>query len=193
MGTNECSQPASKSSWDSQDFGDVNMVLKMVHFHKSSRPQWVNIVLRRRFMQFCVLWYCGLLPVSFIHSFQGHDINIWTDHTITPVPLAQPWGEWTKTCSMLHTKQNVTGSRQHLVLLLKICYSLQIVQTHLSKIPIASSYLLFLVDTFKLCFARNPDCVRYCILSTSIIGRDDIRWYVYHLLIFLYYKKDMKL
>ena len=42
MGTNECSQPASKSSWDSQDFGDVNMVFKMVHFHKSSRPQWVN-------------------------------------------------------------------------------------------------------------------------------------------------------
>ena len=43
MGTNECSQPASKSSWDSQDFGDVNMVLKMAHFHKSSRPQWVNV------------------------------------------------------------------------------------------------------------------------------------------------------
>ena len=42
MGTNECSQPASKSSWDSQDFGDVNMVLKMAQFHKSSRPQWVN-------------------------------------------------------------------------------------------------------------------------------------------------------
>ena len=47
MGTNECSQPASKSSWDSQDFGDVNMVLKMVHFHKSSRPQWVNEHLER--------------------------------------------------------------------------------------------------------------------------------------------------
>ena len=44
MGTNECSQPASKSSWESQDFGDVNMVLKMVHFHKSSRPQWVKWV-----------------------------------------------------------------------------------------------------------------------------------------------------
>ena len=29
MDTNECSQPASKSSWDSQDFGDINMVLKM--------------------------------------------------------------------------------------------------------------------------------------------------------------------
>ena len=42
MGTNECSQLASKSSWDSQDFGDVNMVLKMLHFHKSSRPQWVK-------------------------------------------------------------------------------------------------------------------------------------------------------
>ena len=28
MGTNECSQPASKFSWDSQDFGDISMVLK---------------------------------------------------------------------------------------------------------------------------------------------------------------------
>ena len=27
MGTNECSQLASKSSWDSQDFGDISMVL----------------------------------------------------------------------------------------------------------------------------------------------------------------------
>ena len=26
----------------SQDFGDVNMVVKMAHFYKSSRPQWVN-------------------------------------------------------------------------------------------------------------------------------------------------------
>ena len=42
MGTIECSQPASKSSWDSQDFGDINMVLKMAHFRKSIRPQWVN-------------------------------------------------------------------------------------------------------------------------------------------------------
>ena len=42
MGTNECSQSASKSSWDSQDFGGVNMVLKMARFHKSSRPQWVK-------------------------------------------------------------------------------------------------------------------------------------------------------
>ena len=42
MGTNEYSQPASKSSWDGQDFGDVKMVVKMAHFHKSSRPQWVK-------------------------------------------------------------------------------------------------------------------------------------------------------
>ena len=28
MDTIECSQPASKSSWDSQDFGDSSMVLK---------------------------------------------------------------------------------------------------------------------------------------------------------------------
>ena len=27
MGTNECSQPASKSSWDSEDFGDITMGL----------------------------------------------------------------------------------------------------------------------------------------------------------------------
>ena len=42
MGTNECSQSASKSSWDSQDFGGINMVLKMAHFHKSFRPQLVK-------------------------------------------------------------------------------------------------------------------------------------------------------
>ena len=42
MGTNECSQPASKSSWDSQDFGDISMVLKMAHFRKSTGPRWMN-------------------------------------------------------------------------------------------------------------------------------------------------------
>ena len=42
MGTNECSQPASKSSWNSQDFGDISMVLKMADFRKSIGPQWVN-------------------------------------------------------------------------------------------------------------------------------------------------------
>ena len=38
MGTNECSQSASEFSWDSQDFGDVRMVLKMVRFRKSTSP-----------------------------------------------------------------------------------------------------------------------------------------------------------
>ena len=42
MGTIECSQPASKSSWDSQDFGDISMVFKMAHFRKSTGPRWVN-------------------------------------------------------------------------------------------------------------------------------------------------------
>ena len=42
MGTIECSQPTSKSSWDSQDFGDISMVLKMAHFRKSTGPRWVN-------------------------------------------------------------------------------------------------------------------------------------------------------
>ena len=42
MGTIECSQQASKSSWDSQDFGDISMLLKMAHLRKSTGPQWVN-------------------------------------------------------------------------------------------------------------------------------------------------------
>ena len=42
MGTNECSQPASKSSWDSQDFGDISMVLKMAHFRKSTGLRWLK-------------------------------------------------------------------------------------------------------------------------------------------------------
>ena len=37
MGTTECSQPASKSSWDSQDFGDIIMVLKMAQFSQVHR------------------------------------------------------------------------------------------------------------------------------------------------------------
>ena len=43
MGTIECSQPASKSSLDSQDLRDISMVLKMAHFRKSTGPRWVNV------------------------------------------------------------------------------------------------------------------------------------------------------
>ena len=42
MGTIECSQQASKFSGESQDFGDISMVLKMAHFRKSTGPRWVN-------------------------------------------------------------------------------------------------------------------------------------------------------
>ena len=68
MGTNECSQPASKSSWESQDFGDVNMVLKMVHFHKSSRPQWVNhVTIHLNFTYFSIVVYTpGLLTDMYV-------------------------------------------------------------------------------------------------------------------------------
>ena len=52
MGTNECSQPASKSSWDCQDFGDISMVLKMAHFRKFTGPWWVNIW-GRVFLRIC--------------------------------------------------------------------------------------------------------------------------------------------
>ena len=44
MGTIECSQLAFKSSWDSQHFGDISMVLKMAHIRKSTGPRWVKLV-----------------------------------------------------------------------------------------------------------------------------------------------------
>ena len=47
MGTIECSQPASKFSWDSQDFGDISMVLKTAHFRKSTGPRWVKTIMLR--------------------------------------------------------------------------------------------------------------------------------------------------
>ena len=70
MGTNEFSQPASKSSWDSQDFGDVNMALRMAHFHKSSRPQWVKEP---------SIWYCNLkrLPKKW-------KLYVWTHLNFAP-------------------------------------------------------------------------------------------------------------
>ena len=42
MGTIESSQPTSKSSWDSQDFVGISMVLKMSHFRKSTGPRRVK-------------------------------------------------------------------------------------------------------------------------------------------------------
>ena len=44
MGTIECSQPASKSSWDSKDFGDISMVLKMAHFRPPGHDELIQRV-----------------------------------------------------------------------------------------------------------------------------------------------------
>ena len=57
MGTIECSQPASKSSWDSQDFGDISTVLEMAHFRKSTGPWLVNNVLS--VIHLIILWRRG--------------------------------------------------------------------------------------------------------------------------------------
>ena len=48
MGTNECSQPVSKSSWDSQDFGDVSMVLKMTIFASPPGHNELTSIARQR-------------------------------------------------------------------------------------------------------------------------------------------------
>ena len=44
MSTNECSLPASKSSWDNQDFGDVSVVLtKRTIFIFASPPDHLEL------------------------------------------------------------------------------------------------------------------------------------------------------
>ena len=45
MGNIECSQPASKSSWDSQDFGDISMVLKWPIFASPPGHDELNTIL----------------------------------------------------------------------------------------------------------------------------------------------------
>ena len=52
MGTIECSQPASISSWDSQDFGDISMVLKMAYFRKSTGPRWVKVHIEKTIQEY---------------------------------------------------------------------------------------------------------------------------------------------
>ena len=61
MGTIECSQPASKSSWESQDFGDISMVLKMAHFRKSTGPRWVNRII-------CFIFIIQFVMLFWIHT-----------------------------------------------------------------------------------------------------------------------------
>ena len=50
MGTNECSQPAPKSSWDSQDFGDISMVLQWPIFASPPGHDELNISQSRQIM-----------------------------------------------------------------------------------------------------------------------------------------------
>ena len=59
MGTNECSQPASKSSWYSHDFGDISMVLKMASFRKSTRQDELSKSVWR-----FVIWGIYFLQIS---------------------------------------------------------------------------------------------------------------------------------
>ena len=86
MGTNECSQPASKSSWDSQDFGDVNMVLKMAHFHKSSRPQWVNPSMRLRPGNVPCWYLMEVMCDMFVpfHDAVTHNVDGWREQVQVP-------------------------------------------------------------------------------------------------------------
>ena len=83
MGTIECSQPASKSSWDSQDFGDISTVLKMAHFRKSTRPRWVNknmagvrmVVFSLKFVLSVKLCWLTVFLMSFEKSHISHLIT----------------------------------------------------------------------------------------------------------------------
>ena len=71
MGTIECSQPASKSSWDSQDFGDISMVLKMAHFRKSTGPRWVkqnSLVALNMLISYFLPWACLILSTPLCKS-----------------------------------------------------------------------------------------------------------------------------
>ena len=67
MGTIECSQPTSKSSWDSQDFGDISMVLKMAHFRKSTGPRWVKEIGVKMLSAKCRSFYSGRVKLN--HAF----------------------------------------------------------------------------------------------------------------------------
>ena len=108
MGTNQCSQPASKSSWDSQDFGDVNMVLKMVHFDKSSRPQWVKRqTIIRKMLTIITSWNGNIFRVTgplcgeftgdrWILRTKASDAKLWYFFylPLTKWLSKQSWGWW---------------------------------------------------------------------------------------------------
>ena len=83
MGTNEYSQPASKSSWDSQDFGDVNMVVKMAHF---GGPLGHNELSKTKYVININHRLChAILLISWTKDYQNqgpHDL--WFDSHVVP-------------------------------------------------------------------------------------------------------------
>ena len=70
MGTNECSQPASKSSWDSQDIGDSIMVFKMAHCRKAIGPRWVYQYFND------ISWYVNMFAVSSPHPKRYFSLSV---------------------------------------------------------------------------------------------------------------------
>ena len=78
MGTIECSQPTSKSSWDSQDFGDISMVLKMAHFRKSTGPRWVKYERSCKYTYIiytCIYIRCSILLSVIVTADLGHHVQ----------------------------------------------------------------------------------------------------------------------
>ena len=58
MGANECSQPASKSSWESQDFGNISMVLKWPIFASPpGHDGYVTSYTSRFSLRVWIVWY----------------------------------------------------------------------------------------------------------------------------------------
>ena len=95
MGSIECWQPASKSSWDSQDFGDISMVLKMADFRKSTGPRWVKQItyshLISRFFHISTANYSIITPepcFSNIYNKRQNNLNFEYQAKMHPISWA---------------------------------------------------------------------------------------------------------
>ena len=110
MGSNDSSQPASKSSCDSQDFGDISMVLKMAHFRTSTGPQWVettNWQLLSKFHKYCCNTKYGDIITNLLRR------NIWG---IIPICLnitIRVYGAWIKKRQLVSTRKGNTVTPFH--------------------------------------------------------------------------------
>ena len=93
MGTIECSQPASQSSWDSQDFGDISMLLKWPifasppgHDELKAPPVDVNYIKHseRILTQPIVIHYLQLVNCQLINQSTSPLIDWSTNSSIHP-------------------------------------------------------------------------------------------------------------